>query len=502
VSAPIRHATVTLIVPSTEEGHGMSISEYLRAIARGWWMVAIAVIVGASAAAAFIATTPPTYAGSVTFFVNTTPGTGVSPLQSDQYAQQRVATYVRLVSSDRLARLIAADTHIDQSPQQIAASISGESPLNTVLLTATVQGASRSDVAAVTNSVSTQFVKMIRSIDPTVSLEVTSGPTVLPAPIAPRKNLDLGVGILAGLVIGSGAAILRQTLHATARSAAALSAVGGTAVLGWIANDPAVRKGSVVIDATTRSARTEAFRKLRTNLQFPGATERGSVVVVTSSDYGEGRSTTAANLAVICAEAGKKTLLVDGDLRRPRIADYLDVKRAPGLAEVLAAEASFDDSVQPSSTKGMLVLASGFVPPNPAELLGSQAMTDLLIDLRRRFDIVIVDSPPLLPVTDAAVAASQSDGAIVVVRYGRTRLAHVASAIGALESANARVLGCVVTMAPRKGAGAKRAQDAMEFSSVRPQGVGISSSDPESEADVDQDLDERAQPLLDDEIAT
>ena len=129
-------------------------------------------------------------------------------------------------------------------------------------------------------------------------------------------------------------------------------------------------------------------------------------------------------------------------------------------------------------------------------------MTDLLIDLRRRFDIVIVDSPPLLPVTDAAVAASQSDGAIVVVRYGRTRLAHVASAIGALESANARVLGCVVTMAPRKGAGAKRAQDAMEFSSVRPQGVGISSSDPESEADVDQDLDERAQPLLDDEIAT
>ncbi len=480
----------------------MSISEYLKAIARGWWMVAIAVMIGAGAAIGIIALTPSTYAGSVTFFVNTTPETGVSPLQSDQYAQQRVATYVRLVSSDRLARLIAADTRIDQSPQQIAASISGESPLNTVLLTATVEGTSRADVSAVTNSVSTQFVKMIKNIDPTVSLEVTSGPTVLPAPIAPHKTLDLGLGILAGLVIGAGAAILRETLHATARSAATLSVAAGTTVLGWIMKDSAVRRGSVLIDATTKSARTEAFRKLRTNLQFPDATGRGSIVVVTSAEYGEGRSTTAANLAVIYAEAGKKTLLVDGDLRRPRIADYLDMKRAPGLAEVLAAHAAFDDAVQPSRTKGMSVLASGFVPPNPAELLGSRAMTGLLDELRRRFDIVIVDSPPLLPVTDAAVAASQSDGAIVVVRYGKTRLAHVASAIGALESANARVLGCVVTMAPPKGAGAKHAHDAVEYVSARPDGAGISSPDPGSEADVDEYLDGQAQPLLDDEIAT
>lgn len=480
----------------------MSITEYLKAIVRGWWMVAIAVIIGAGAAVAIIETTPPTYAGTVTFFVNTTPETGVSPLQSDQYAQQRVATYARLVSSDRLAKLIAADTRISESPSQIAASISGESPLNTVLLTATVHGTSRSDVSAVTQSVSTQFVKMIRNIDPTVSLEVTSGPTVLSSPIAPRKTLDLGLGILIGLALGAGAAILRQTLDTTVRSAGALTSATGTPVHGWIAKDSAARKGSVLIHAAARSARTESFRKLRTNLQFLDGIGYGSVIVVTSPVYGEGKSATAANLAIIYAEAGRKVLLVDGDLRRPRVADYLAVKQSPGLSNVLAGDVPFADAMQRSHGKGLAVLASGSLAPNPAELLGSTAMTDLLSELRSSFDIVVVDTPPLLPVTDAAVAASQSDGALVVVRYGKTKLAQVSSAIDALEAADARVLGCVVNMAPAKGSHAPLAHVPEDIGGSRLTEPETAGSDTPATTQVGHSMDQPDERWLDDEIST
>jgi capsular exopolysaccharide synthesis family protein len=443
-------------------------------------MVIIAMAVGAGAAMLFIANTQPVYAGTVTFFVNTTPVSGVSPLQGDQYAQQRVATYVRLVSSDRLAAMITDDTGSDRSVSAIAASLSGESPLNTVLLTATATGASRTEVLSMTKSVSTQFVKMIRTIDPTVSLEVTSGPALAPEPVEPRKKLDLGLGVFAGLGVGAGAAIARRALDTRVRSAADLRSAAGVDVLGVIGRDKRARKAPLLVGPAKASARTEAFRKLRTNLRGRQVTEGSSVIVVTSSVYGEGKSMTAANLAVTFADGGQKVLLVDADLRRPRVIDYWGLRPSLGLADVLAGKAAVNDCFHSGGVDRLTLLSGGRPPSDPAQVIGSPRMRELLAALRNRFDVIVIDAPPLLPVTDAALATGQADGAILVVRYGKTRLAQVSSAIDALESAGARLIGCVVNMASPDGSRAhpvKRGAANPPPVAMR-HGVGPKSSEP------------------------
>jgi capsular exopolysaccharide synthesis family protein len=146
-------------------------------------------------------------------------------------------------------------------------------------------------------------------------------------------------------------------------------------------------------------------------------------------------------------------VIVDADLRRPRVAEYLNVEGAVGLTNVLAGQTTVDDALQQWGSSGVFVLAAGSIPPNPSELLGSRNMEALLASLRMGFDIVIVDTPPLLPVTDGAVVATLVDGTVLVFRCGKTTAAQARSAAEALAAVDARVLGCVLNLTPRKNAG-------------------------------------------------
>jgi capsular exopolysaccharide synthesis family protein len=172
------------------------------------------------------------------------------------------------------------------------------------------------------------------------------------------------------------------------------------------------------------------------------------VLAVTSAVADEGKSTTAVNLAAAFAEIGSRVLLIEGDLRRPRIAHFLGIEGAAGLSNVLAGQVEFDDVVQRWGDRSLFVLPSGALPPNPSELLGSAAMSALIAEQRRRFDMIVIDTPPLLPVTDAAVVAVKVDGTIMVVRSGGTTGAEVTRAVAALRTVDARLLGCVLTMHP------------------------------------------------------
>jgi non-specific protein-tyrosine kinase len=169
-------------------------------------------------------------------------------------------------------------------------------------------------------------------------------------------------------------------------------------------------------------------------------------IVVTSSHRDEGKSTTSCNLAIALATDGERVLLVEADLRRPRLGQYLGLESAVGLTNVLVGQVDVDEVVQPWGEAGVSVLLCGSLPPNPSELLGSQRMAALLDTLTTRYDRVILDTPPLLPVTDGAVVAAQADGVIVVCRSAVTSAREVSQSVGALRSVDARVLGCVLTM--------------------------------------------------------
>ncbi len=443
----------------------MDLRAYLRILRKNWWLVVACVLLGAGGAAAYNATTPRQYESDVTFYVSTpTDAAGGNAFQANQYAVAKIESYSNLVTSDALADRIIARAGLGLSPAQVASKLSADSDLNTVLVTVTVRDSDPGRSLQIAEAVAAEFGPLIDGLDnrtsesgvqnSTVKLVVTSGPSLKAGAVSPQVRTNISLGILAGLLVGLIVATLRGISDTTLRSIDALRAASGVPVLGAVGLDPAARRTPVLIGDQLRSIRAENYRQIRTNLQFSDVDKPVQVLIVTSSMAGEGKSSAAVNLAIVAAETGRKVLLVEADLRRPRAADYLGLESAVGLSNVLAGQVAVQDILQPWGTDGLQVLPSGSVPPNPSEMLGSQAMVNLLAELRTLFDLVIIDTPPLLPVTDAAVAATLADGVVVVVRFGKTTRNQLTASLYSLEAVDARILGCVLSMVPRKGAAA------------------------------------------------
>jgi tyrosine-protein kinase Etk/Wzc len=199
----------------------------------------------------------------------------------------------------------------------------------------------------------------------------------------------------------------------------------------------------LVIVNDSRSSGAEAYRTLRTNLLFSAAVSDLKSLVVTSAGPKEGKSTTAANLAIAFAQQGHRVLLIDCDLRRPRVHKMFGQRQEPGLTEVLVGRASIEEATQETAVPNLLTLTSGALPPNPVELLGSVKMRELLATLPAT-DIVVIDTPPLLAASDAAVLGRIADGVIMVVRAGRTQRGAVQESVQHLINVGARIVGTVL----------------------------------------------------------
>lgn len=289
--------------------------------------------------------------------------------------------------------------------------------------------------------------------------EATIGPYInLLDPASPAFRVGttlrqkIVLGVLVGLLLGLGGAFFLEYLDQTIKNAGDVERVIGVPVLGLIPYDAAMgRSGNgkramitIVTRQGTDQPAAEAFRALRTNVTFVGAEKPLQFMSVTSPGPGEGKSTTAANLAAALAQGGQRTLLIDGDLRRPLIHRAFALVQEPGLTDVLAGRAAAREAVRPEVAPGLDVLPSGSIPPNPSELLGSAAMHSLIGDLRRDYHYIIIDTPPTLPVTDASVVASSADAAILVIKSGDTEESAAQRALEQLRRVHARIAGAVL----------------------------------------------------------
>jgi capsular exopolysaccharide synthesis family protein len=208
---------------------------------------------------------------------------------------------------------------------------------------------------------------------------------------------------------------------------------------------PTERSSNLITLTDPRSPIAEAYRTLRTNLEFSSLDQPLRSLVVTSAGPEEGKSTTLANLAVTMAEAGRKVILVDCDLRRPRLHELFGAENSIGLTTmVVSEEAMKQPPMQATEVEGLSLLPSGPQPPNPAELLASRRMADVVEQLTALADIVLFDAPPVIAVTDAAILASRVDGVLLVISAGSTRREYVRQAKTLLEKVNARVVGAVL----------------------------------------------------------
>ena len=206
----------------------------------------------------------------------------------------------------------------------------------------------------------------------------------------------------------------------------------------------------VALVGNSKSAAAEGFRTLRTNLQFLSADKPLKVLVITSSAPAEGKTTTAINLATSLAQMGQRVLLVDADLRRPSLHRSFNLAATPGLSNFLVGKAELSAVLKKTPIEGLQVLVSGPIPPMPAELLGSHRMGELLDQLRPQFDTVLLDTPPVVAVTDATLLATMADGVLLVVSCGKTTREQAKVALLTLEKAGIKPLGVVMNQVDRR----------------------------------------------------
>lgn len=209
-----------------------------------------------------------------------------------------------------------------------------------------------------------------------------------------------------------------------------------------------MRTTGLVTHADPKSPVAEAYRILRTNIEFSSTDRKIKVILVTSSGPAEGKSTTAANMAIAMAEANRRVLLIDCDLRKPAIHRMFGLVNIKGLTNILVEGLEYSDITNVTEVENLEVITSGPKPPNPAELLGSQRMKELLDKVREDYDVVIIDTPPVLPVTDAAVLSQYVDGVVLVAGYGLTTFEAAAQAKASLQKVNAKILGVVLNGVP------------------------------------------------------
>lgn len=446
----------------------MELKRFLGALRRSWWLILLLAILAGGAGYGYSKQQTPQYASEVTFFATTPTSTpGGSAFAGDQFAQQRVASYVELLSSDRLARMVLTAQPIPgETVDELRRQISGSARQDTVLLTATVIDSDPARSGQIAAAVAGQLPRLVEQIEsdggtktPLVSLDVVNGPTTLASPVSPKTIRNTGLAVIVGLFLGVLAAMARELLDRSVHGSDHIRQLTGRPVLSAIPRIATGRRGRRrhQVGIVNNDARAqEAFRQLRTNLQFVDPDNPVTAVVVTSASAGEGKTATAVNLARTFAGAERKVLLVDADLRRPAVAQRLDVEGGIGLANVLAGQVDLDDAVQRLPGLKMDVLPSGTIPPNPSELLGGSSMRRLLDRLRHEYDMVVIDAPPALPVTDPAVLSVIADATIVVTSAGKTRRLDLTRALENLEAVDARILGFVLNRAKTRGTHAER----------------------------------------------
>lgn len=436
----------------------MRIDEYYRILRRHWKVIVAATLAAIAVMFVWDLFQPKVYQAQSSGFVTAGQSQNLSEASfGDQLAKSRATSYVDVAQSRAVAERVIDDLNLQTTPAALINQISVDQPTDTVLLRISANSDSPQQAQAIANAWVKALAAQVAQLEGTGanSLRIdTLEPAQLPSsPVSPNTKLDLIIAGIVGLLAGVGLAMLRSQLDGRLRDPNKVREQFGVPVLGSVPQNSQLSKSDRMIPIVVgEGVRTdteglitaEAFLKMRTSLQYMNVDRTLRVIVVSSPNPDDGKSTVAANIAASVALSGEKTLLVDADLRRPSVATGFGLLDGAGLAEVLAHRVDLADVLQDApETPNLSILAAGLTPPNPSEMLGSKAMKTLLDDLTQDY-FVVIDAPPLLPVTDAAILGTQVDGVVVVITAGKTLDHQLETALRSLNEVHADVLGVVM----------------------------------------------------------
>ena len=433
----------------------MDLRNIVSVLRGAWWLLLLGLVIGGAAAAGISLRQTPEYTSMTELFISTTDSTSTQAVfTGSQFSQDRVASYARLLQGQELASRVIKQLHLSTTADALAGQVSVQPVADTVLVDVSVTDPSPQRAQQIATAIGQQFPRLVAELETPaagggslVKVTVVQPPTVPTSPSSPQTTRNVAAGALAGLLVGLSAAIARARLDRTIKDPELMSELTDAPVIGVILRDPVLSQSHVFEDGASSPA-AEGYRRLRANLQFLHVDQPPKVIMVTSAIPGEGKTTTAINLALALVEVGNQVALMDGDLRRPRVTRYLQLVGGVGLTNVLSGSAELPDVLQRYGGDELSVIGAGPTPPNPSQLLASSQMRSLIDDLASKHDYVIIDSPPVLPVADATSLAVMADGVVLSVRYGSTRKELVRRTAATLEHVGARILGVVMNIVP------------------------------------------------------
>lgn len=440
----------------------VELRDYLGLLRKYWRRISALTLVGIAVAAVYSLLVTPTYTSTTSVLLTVQSGDSAGELASgSSYTERQVTSFAEVAESYVVLQPVIDQLGLGGTPEDLAERVHVRIPANTAILAIEVQDSDPDRATQTAAAVGQRLVSAVAALSPKDSTGQPSvianeiNPAVAPTTwTTPKTGQNLALGGLAGLFLGFAQVLLQRLLDKKVRNAEDLAALTDIPVVGTVSWAPDASKRPLAVLTAPTSLRSEEYRRLRTNLQFLGVGEGGRAIAFSSSIAGEGKTSTISNVALALASAGKRVLLVDADLRRPRVAEQFSLEGSAGLSTILIGRAAFEDVVQP--VHGLDVLAAGQVPPNPSELLGSAGMRALVRQATQAYDYVLLDAAPLVPVADTAVLSTFINGVILLVGSGHVDSNELQEALVAVEAAEGTVLGLVLNKLRSEDAAARR----------------------------------------------
>lgn len=439
----------------------MELSEYVTVLRRHAIAIVLLACLGALAGFGLARSSTPLFKASSSLFVAAANGDNSSDLvQGSVYTQNQMQSYVQLARMPSVLQPVIAELGLDLTPAQLAASVSADAPLNTVLIVVTVVDKSPAEAARIANAVSASLATTAQDLSPKKANgteAITMRQVAVASPpagaFAPNTSLFVGVGGIVGLLLAVVFFVGRRVLDSKVGTGADFDAVAPVRVLGSIATTTGSARHVWPRWVRSGEHAQDSFRRLADQVLHLDAPTQVSSVVVTSPGVGEGKTHVALNLAVAMSERTGKVLLVDANLRSPRIAEICSLTAPLGLSDLIEGKANLRDVVQ--QRRSISILHAGTPVSDPTRLLNSQQMEVLVLELLANYDFVVFDAAGVLPVADTLPLTRLTGGALVVVQLHKTPKAQMAMAVASIQGVKGRVLGLVANRA----AGSVRKRD-------------------------------------------
>jgi capsular exopolysaccharide synthesis family protein len=440
----------------------IDIREVFFTLLKRWYIIAICFIIAAGSSYAVTKFyLKPVYEAQTTLFLGKESEKVSLSFADIQVNSQLVTDYRELLKSNLVAENIQQKLGVDV--KKFKSCVNVQTVKDSRIFRISYQDTDPKLAADVVNELAIVIKQMATDVIQVKNVKVIDTAKQPEFPVSPNKKKNVGIAGFLGLALGAALIYLLEMLDYTFKKPEEVEKQLGLNVIGVVPKFEGGKRGkaekkdqkkleqdylkNLITKNDPKAPASEAFRELRTNLHYISVDKELKTIVVTSPSLGDGKTVTAVNMAVTLAKSGEKVLIVDADLRKPKVHYYFGIKNAEGLTNMLTEDKE-SKKLKTSSIDGvpnLSILPSGPIPPNPAEILSSNRMRQMLENLKSEYDVIIIDTPPVGQVTDAAILAGITDGAVLVVASAQTRIDMAKRAKKALNSVNSNIVGTVLT---------------------------------------------------------